>query len=304
MRAFPRLRIAAACVLSCLTALALTAPAQASRTDCVPEAGWPAQNAALAAEVVQHVNAHRAALGLNALGVSQSLTNAAAWKAAQLAVDVPATQGAAFLHEDWGTGRTVPARLQACGYGFGSGENIALGQDSAAAVMAAWIASEGHRRNLEYAAWGAIGVGVASGPWGIAWVQDFGVSNPDPVASPVASLVAPSPSPTTPTIATPLPAPIEAPLVSAQAAAEAAVVRMVDRPRSRTRKRTARFRWSITGAARQVKCTLNGRTLRRCGSTGRTLKHMKRGRHTFRVTVTGPSGTDTEQVRWRVVRGR
>jgi len=39
-----------------------------------------------------------------------------------------------------------------------------------------------------------------------------------------------------------------------------------------------------------------------CGSTGRTL-HVRRGRHVFRVTATGPMGTDTKQVRWRVVRG-
>jgi hypothetical protein len=75
------------------------------------------------------------------------------------------------------------------------------------------------------------------------------------------------------------------------------------RPRSRTHKRMARIRWQITGQAQQVSCALNGRSLRRCGSTGRTL-HVRRGKHTFRVTVSGPTGSsDTKTVRWRVVRG-
>jgi uncharacterized protein YkwD len=296
-----RIRIAAACVLSSVATVLATAPAEASRTDCVPEAGWPAQNAAVAAEVVQRVNAYRASLGLSQLGQSQSLTNAAAWKAAQLAVDVPAAGQGAFLHEDWGTGRTVPARLQACGYGDTAGENIAYGQESAEEVMNAWIASEGHRRNLQYPAWGAIGVGVASGPGGIAWVQDFGVSNPDPISSPTTSLAVPSP--TTPSIATPLTAPVTAPLVSAQGPPAAAPgLAIMTRPKSRTRKRTVRIRWAISGVAQQVQCALNGRTLKRCGSTGRTLRHMKRGRHTFHVTVIGPSGSDTARVRWRILR--
>jgi hypothetical protein len=76
------------------------------------------------------------------------------------------------------------------------------------------------------------------------------------------------------------------------------------RPKTRTRKRTARIRWHISGAAEQVSCSLNGRTLKRCGRTGRTLRHVRRGRHVFRITVTGPTGRDTEQVRWRVLRRR
>src|SRR5918998_3047029 len=87
VRTSPRLRIAAACVLSSIAVLVLTAPAQAARTDCAPEPGWPGQNADLAAQVVVLVNQHRATLGLPALSVSQTLTDAAAWKAAQLAAD-------------------------------------------------------------------------------------------------------------------------------------------------------------------------------------------------------------------------
>jgi hypothetical protein len=73
------------------------------------------------------------------------------------------------------------------------------------------------------------------------------------------------------------------------------------RPRSRTRQRTARIRWVVSGKLQKLSCSLNGKALRRCGSTGRTLR-VRRGRHVFRVTATGPMGTDTKQVRWRVLR--
>ena len=304
MRSSPR-RVAAACLLPIFVVLLLSAPAKASRTDCSPEPGWPGQDAASAAEVVRLVNAYRAARGLSQLTMSQSLTNAAAWKASELAVDVPATGGAAFSHSDYGTNRTPEARLQTCGYGDAFGENIALGQASPQAVMDAWINSAGHRANLEYPAWTAIGVGAAGGSWGYGWVQDFGVSNPDPIVTPLASL-APTPSTTAPTPAVPLASPLEAPaaaqVTAAAPAAAAPDVEIMARPRSRTRQRTARIRWVVSGQLQKLSCSLNGKALRRCGSTGRTL-HVRRGRHVFRVTATGPMGTDTKQVRWRVVRG-
>jgi uncharacterized protein YkwD len=311
VRTSRRLRIAAACALSSVAAfVATTAPAEASRGDCVPEAGWPAQSTTLATQVVQLVNAYRAGQGLSTLSVSQSLTNAAAWKAGQLSADVATAGAAAFDHSDYGTGRTPQVRLQACGYGAGFGENIALGQPSPDAVMRAWLASPGHKANLDYPAWTAIGVGAAAGGAGIGWVQDFGVSNPDPASTSAPSLV--GPAATTPTPATPLapalvsafvqtPAPAPAPAAPAAAAADAPDVRVARRPRSRTHRRTARIRWSIAGVAHRVACSLNGRRLRRCGYTGRTLRHVGSGRHVFRITVTGPAGTDSAQIRWRVM---
>ena len=305
MRSSPR-RLAAACLLPIFVVLLVCAPAQASRTDCSPEPGWPGQDSASAAEIVRLVNVYRAGKGLSQLTMSQSLTNAAAWKASELAVDVPATSGAAFSHSDTGTNRTPEARIQACGYGDAFGENIALGQGSPQAVMDAWIASAGHRANLEYPAWTAIGVGAAGGSWGYGWVQDFGVSNPDPIATPLASL-APTPSATSPSPAVPLASPLVAasgppPAAQPPAAGPPPAVEIMARPRSRTRSRTARIRWHISGQMQQLSCSLNGKALLRCGSTGRTV-HVHRGRHVFRVTVTGPMGTDTQMVRWRVVRG-
>jgi hypothetical protein len=272
----------------------------------VPETGWPAQNPTLADQVVQLVNSYRASQGLSQLGVSQSLTNAASWKASQLAADVATAGGAAFDHSDYVTGRSPEARLQACGYGASFGENIAIGQDSAQAVMTAWLNSPGHKRNLDYPGWTAIGVGAAAGGAGIGWVQDFGIANPDPIATATPNLAAPPAAATpTPVPATPLAPPLVSSFVEAaasQPAASAPDVRVKRRPRSRTHRRTARLRWNISGEAHDVSCTLNGRELKRCGYTGRTLRHVRRGRHVFRVTVTGPAGTDTAQIRWRVLR--
>jgi len=141
VRTSSRLRLAAACALSGLAALVATAPADASRADCTPEAGWPAQNADLALQVVGLVNQHRASLGLAQVQISQTLTNAAAWKASQLAYDVATSGGAAFAHNDFLTNRTPVARLQACGWAGNFGENIALGQATPDAVTQAWLAS-------------------------------------------------------------------------------------------------------------------------------------------------------------------
>jgi uncharacterized protein YkwD len=313
VRTSPLFRTAAALALAVVAALVAGAPAQASRTDCTPEAAWPRQDAGLAAQVVALVNQHRASLGLSQLGVSQSLTNAAAWKAAELGYDVGTVGAGAFSHEDWSTGRTPQQRLQACGWSANFGENIALGQDSPQAVMTAWLNSAGHRRNLENPGWVSIGVGAApGGAEGIGWVQEFGDQLPDPIQQSIASLAPLAPAPTAPTLGVPLAPPLEAPVVAAQgvatapapaAAAPALSVRIVDRPRSRTRRRTARIRWVVSGPVQGVSCSLNGRALRRCGFTGRTLKHMPRGRHVFRITASGPAGPVTRMVRWRVLRG-
>ncbi|TDD17946.1 CAP domain-containing protein [Kribbella turkmenica] len=73
-------------------------------------------------------------------------------------------------------------RMAAAGYrGSGWGENIAAGYDSAQKVVAAWMRSEGHRRNILNCRFTSIGIGYDPGQvrsdWGPgSWVQDFGRS--------------------------------------------------------------------------------------------------------------------------------
>jgi uncharacterized protein YkwD len=65
-------------------------------------------------------------------------------------------------------------RAAAAGIDNLAGENIAMGQADAQAVMDSWMNSEGHRANILNCDFRTIGVGVHiadGGPW---WTQDFG----------------------------------------------------------------------------------------------------------------------------------
>jgi uncharacterized protein YkwD len=75
----------------------------------------------------------------------------------------------------WLDGTTFVARSHAAGYGQPSGENIAWGYQTADQVMAAWMASPGHRANIQNCDLKAIGVGAAQSARGqLLWTQDFG----------------------------------------------------------------------------------------------------------------------------------
>ena len=75
-------------------------------------------------------------------------------------------------------GRTPFQRMTAAGYPYSmAAENIAAGQATAAAVMAAWMASEGHRANILNCGLTQIGVGMfhkAGSQYGTYWTQDLG----------------------------------------------------------------------------------------------------------------------------------
>ena len=66
-------------------------------------------------------------------------------------------------------------RAKAVDYDVPTGENIALGQPDADAVMAAWMESEGHRANILNCASKAVGMGLAIDSSGTPyWTQMFG----------------------------------------------------------------------------------------------------------------------------------
>jgi len=74
-------------------------------------------------------------------------------------------------------GRSPSERIRDAGYDYSwSGENIAAGYNSPAAVVDAWMQSEGHRANILRADYREIGVGLAEGggSYRIYWVQNFG----------------------------------------------------------------------------------------------------------------------------------
>jgi uncharacterized protein YkwD len=87
-----------------------------------------------------------------------------------------------MAHEDPAppVGRTTAQRLAACGYSAGTwGENVAYGYKSPQAVVSAWLASPGHRSNIEDPSFTAAGVGAAVAANGsIYWAHNFGVGTP------------------------------------------------------------------------------------------------------------------------------
>ncbi|MGW3629157.1 CAP domain-containing protein [Streptomyces sp. NPDC005122] len=125
-----------------------------------------AETAAQAA-VLELVNEERAKVGCTPVTANSALTDLAQSFSEDMALrDF-------FDHTDpnglspWD--RAAKAGITALG-----GENIARGQADAAAVMDAWMNSEGHRANILNCDFKTLGVGVhlgAGGPW---WTQDFG----------------------------------------------------------------------------------------------------------------------------------
>ena len=115
-----------------------------------------------AEELVTRTNAQRVALGLPPLARETALMRAAQLQADQMAAlntmahDLP---HAAYP--------TLDARLAAVGYRMAaSGENVAEGYPSAAAVVAGWMTSPGHRANIVSTLFTQMGAGMATGSSG------------------------------------------------------------------------------------------------------------------------------------------
>ncbi|MBK7822101.1 MAG: CAP domain-containing protein [Tessaracoccus sp.] len=75
-------------------------------------------------------------------------------------------------------GTTFDERVTAAGYTWTAvGENIAAGQRNAGSVVADWMSSPGHCRNIMSKSFTHLGVGVyydANSSYGIYWTNDFG----------------------------------------------------------------------------------------------------------------------------------
>ena len=113
------------------------------------------------AEVLQAVNAVRAA-GAVCGGDVYSATHALKWSkllhqsAASHSRDMAQKQ---MLSHTSSNGGTLLQRLQAAGYNFGAaGENIATGQGSVKEVIASWLKSPGHCKNMLAPSYQEVGV--------------------------------------------------------------------------------------------------------------------------------------------------
>jgi uncharacterized protein YkwD len=131
----------------------------------------PGTESAVEADVVRLVNVQRVQAGCPALTVHPVLVMVARAHSDQM------TASGGFKHNG-PDGHTPFQRMTAAGYAYSlAAENIAAGQPTPDAVMAAWMASPGHRANILDCRLEQIGVGMVSKPgsqYGIYWTEDFG----------------------------------------------------------------------------------------------------------------------------------
>ncbi|MFF8839010.1 CAP domain-containing protein [Streptomyces sp. NPDC015130] len=119
------------------------------------------------AEVLRLVNVERAKVGCTPVRADGQLAVLAGAFSADMAAR------GFFDHTD-PDGDTPWARAEQAGITGLGGENIARGQADAAAVMASWMDSDGHRANILNCDFTTLGVGVHFGDGGPWWTQDFG----------------------------------------------------------------------------------------------------------------------------------
>ncbi|MEU4090657.1 sigma-70 family RNA polymerase sigma factor [Streptomyces aureus] len=120
------------------------------------------------AQVVALVNKERAAAGCGPVTEDPQLEDAA-----QAHSDDMAARD--FFEHTNPDGADPGQRITAAGYHWSTyGENIAMGQQTPAAVMNSWMNSPGHRANILNCSFKNIGVGVHKGSGGPWWTQDFG----------------------------------------------------------------------------------------------------------------------------------
>jgi uncharacterized protein YkwD len=108
----------------------------------------------VAAECIALTNAERAANGVAPVAYNGQLQAAAqGWSDYQASTQTMAHTA---------PGSNPGVRITAAGYGWHAyGENVAAGQGSCASVLAAWIASPGHEKNIVDPNFVHIGVALA-----------------------------------------------------------------------------------------------------------------------------------------------
>ncbi|MEW9546759.1 CAP domain-containing protein [Nonomuraea sp. NPDC050783] len=121
----------------------------------------------MASEVVSLTNAARARRGCGPLRVDAGLTRSARTHSLEMARTGQLTHNSPDGASPWD-------RMERAGYRYGAAENIGAGYSTADEAVRGWLGSDDHRRNILDCRLKTIGVGVASGPDGPWWTQDFG----------------------------------------------------------------------------------------------------------------------------------
>lgn len=147
---------------------ARSASPSAPATEKPPERKAPTGDAATEERVIALANRHRSAGGCGPVKLDTRLRTAARAHSADMAAKNYFSHTGADGSSPWD-------RAKRAGYSSPSGENIAMGQRSAEAVMQAWMNSDGHRKNILNCDSKAIGVGLRRNASGTPyWTQLFG----------------------------------------------------------------------------------------------------------------------------------
>jgi uncharacterized protein YkwD len=161
--------LAARGLLLTLTLAALTACSGPAAPD-PPGPDSPAVPTGIALQVVELTNAERTRAGLAVFRINARLGEAARIQAEQIAA------AGRLDHVVDARYPRLEDRLDAAEYRWqAAGENLAFGQQSAAAVVAGWMQSPGHRANILHATFTEIGVAYLTDTNGRPYyVQVFG----------------------------------------------------------------------------------------------------------------------------------
>ncbi|MGW1536781.1 CAP domain-containing protein [Streptomyces aureus] len=138
------------------------------RTTAAPAAGTATPASAAVARVVALVNSERAKAGCSPVTLNAKLSQAAQAHSADMA-------SRNTMSHTGSDGSDPGQRITSAGYLWSAyGENVAYGYSTPEQVMAGWMASAGHKRNILDCGFKEIGVGVAQP--GNYWTQDFGTA--------------------------------------------------------------------------------------------------------------------------------
>ncbi|MEV4448939.1 CAP domain-containing protein [Streptomyces mirabilis] len=131
-------------------------------------AGTTAPASAAVARVLTLVNSERGKVGCSPLTLNAKLSKAAQDHSA----DMASHQNMSHTGSD---GSDPGQRITTAGYTWSAyGENVAFGYSTPEEVMAGWMSSPGHKRNILDCGFKEIGVGLAQP--GSYWTQDFGTA--------------------------------------------------------------------------------------------------------------------------------
>ncbi|MGV9941076.1 CAP domain-containing protein [Streptomyces sp. NPDC003401] len=142
------------------------APEPAAPT--APATGTAAPASTAVTRVVALVNSERAKAGCSPVTLNTKLSQAAQAHSADMASHTT-------MSHTGSDGSDPGQRITRAGYLWSTyGENVAYGYSTPEQVMAGWMASAGHKRNILDCGFKEIGVGLAQP--GNYWTQDFGTA--------------------------------------------------------------------------------------------------------------------------------